>query len=168
MARFYIFAVAYTTKMSKKSGFDLEDRIGYLLFKGHRAMANQLHNNLRKKGLDITPEQWMLLVHLWKDDGLNQNALAKNCGRDKTTITRAIDNLEKMDMVMRVKSKIDARIKHIYLTEKAKSLKETAIPVIDETIEQAQKGIGIYDLEITKETLKKIYKNLSPYEAVDE
>lgn len=149
--------------MAKKE-FDFEDVIGYLLFRTHRAMANKLFQNLKERGFSITPEQWMLLVHLWQEDGRNQNEIAQSCAKDKTTITRAIDNLEKLEMVVRVKDKVDGRVNNIHLTEKAKALQSEVIPVIQETLEQAQAGIGLYDIEITKDTLKKIYKNLIPEE----
>lgn len=131
-------------------------------------MANKLFQNLQDQGIDITPEQWMLLVHLWQKDGRNQNEIAQSCAKDKTTITRAIDNLEKLGMVERVKDKVDGRVNNIFLTEKAKEMQAEVIPVIQQTIEQAQEGIGLYDIEITKDTLKKIYQNLSPYEGEDE
>lgn len=163
----YTFAVAYATSVMTKKQFDLEDIIGYLLARTHRVMANRLFQNLKEKGFNITPEQWMLLVHLWQSDGLNQNEIAQNCGKDKTTITRAIDNLEKAGLVKRVKDKEDGRVNNIHLTEKAKDMQAEVMPVIGQTIEQAQKGIGLYDMEITKETLRKIYDNLSPYEDED-
>lgn len=150
--------------MAKKD-FDFEDVIGYLLFRAHRVLANKLFQNLKEQGFEITPEQWMLLVHLWQKDGQNQNEIAHNCAKDKTTITRAIDNLEKMEMVKRVKDKSDGRVNNIYLTEKAKTMQAEVIPSIQRTVEEAQEGIGLYDIEITKDTLRKIYKNLSPYEA---
>ncbi len=149
--------------MTKKK-INFEDAIGYLLFRAHRVMANKLFQNLKERGFEITPEQWMLLVHLWQKDGLNQNEIAQSCAKDKTTITRAIDNLEKMGMVKRVKDKVDGRVNNIFLTEKAKEMQEQVIPAIENTLEQAQKGIGLYDMEITKDTLRKIYQNLSPYE----
>lgn len=149
--------------MAKKD-FDFEDVIGYLLFRAHRAMANKLFQNLKEQGFDITPEQWMLLVHLWQKDGMSQNEIAQNCAKDKTTITRAIDTLEKRGMVKRVKDDEDGRVNNIFLTEKAKQMHAEVIPTIRQTNEEAQIGIGLYDIEITKETLKKIYNNLSPYE----
>lgn len=128
-------------------------------------MANKLFQNLNEAGFEITPEQWMLLVNLWQKDGINQNEVAKNCAKDKTTITRAVHNLEKLGLVMRMKNKNDARNNHIYLTDKARALQTEVIPVIKKTVKEAQAGIAEKDLEITKQTLQKLYNNLSPYEA---
>jgi len=147
-----------------KKGFYFEGLISYLLFRAHRVMSNTLEQNLKENNFEITPEQWMLLVHLWHQDGMNQNEIARNCAKDKTTITRAIHNLEKSGLVKRVKDKGDGRVNHIFLTEKARQMQDAVLPAIKNTIEAAQEGIGLYDMEITKDTLKKIYKNLSPYQ----
>lgn len=148
--------------MTPKINF--EEVIGYLLFRAHRVMANKLFQNLNQAGFEITPEQWMLLVNLWQKDGINQNEVARNCAKDKTTITRAVHNLEKLGLVVRMKNKNDARNNHIYLTDKARALSSEVIPVIKKTINEAQSGIDKNDMEITKETLRKIYNNLSPHE----
>lgn len=127
-------------------------------------MANKLFQNLNEAGFEITPEQWMLLVNLWQKDGINQNEVARNCAKDKTTITRAVHNMEKLGLVVRMKNKNDARNNHIYLTDKARALSSAVIPVIKKTIKEAQAGIDKEELEITKKILRKIYNNLSPYE----
>lgn len=106
----------------------------------------------------------MLLVNLWQKDGINQNEVARNCAKDKTTITRAVHNMEKLGLVVRMKNKNDARNNHIYLTDKARALSSAVIPVIKKTIKEAQAGIDKEELEITKKILRKIYNNLSPYE----
>lgn len=127
-------------------------------------MANKLFLNLSEAGFQITPEQWMLLVHLWQKDGINQNEVAKNCAKDKTTIARAVRNLEKMKLIVRKKNKSDVRSNQIFLTAKARALKDEVLPAIKKTVKEAQEGITDEELKITKETLKKIYNNLSPYE----
>jgi DNA-binding MarR family transcriptional regulator len=53
-------------------------------------------------GLEITIEQWSILYHLWKEDGLSQQELCNRTFRDKPSITRLIDNLEKQHLVKRV------------------------------------------------------------------
>lgn len=45
--------------------------------------------------LNITPEQNLILLLLWGKDGRSQNEIAKSLVKDKTNITRMLDNLEK-------------------------------------------------------------------------
>ncbi len=78
------------------------------------AVARRLQKNFRNAGLEITIEQWSVLYHLWKEDGLSQLELGNRTYRDKASTTRLIDNLEKQELVTRVASKDDRRINSIY------------------------------------------------------
>ena len=60
------------------------------------AVARRLQKNFRQAGLEITIEQWSVLYHLWKEDGLSQQELGNRTFRDKASITRLIDNIEKL------------------------------------------------------------------------
>jgi DNA-binding MarR family transcriptional regulator len=66
------------------------------------AIARRLQKNFRNNGVDITIEQWSILYHLWKEDGLSQQELCNRTFRDKPSITRLIDNLEKLKLVKRI------------------------------------------------------------------
>ena len=39
------------------------------------ALARRLQKNFKQEGVDITVEQWSVLYHLWKEDGLSQQEL---------------------------------------------------------------------------------------------
>jgi predicted transcriptional regulator len=43
-----------------------------------------------------------VLYHLWKEDGRSQQDLCNATFRDKPSITRLVDNLEKLALVKRV------------------------------------------------------------------
>ena len=45
--------------------------------------------------MNLTIEQWSVLYQLWKEDGKSQQELCNATFRDKPSITRLIDNLEK-------------------------------------------------------------------------
>lgn len=75
------------------------------------AVARRLQKNFRNAGLEITIEQWSILYHLWKEDGLSQQELCTRTFRDKASITRLIDNIEKLGLVERIASKDDRRVK---------------------------------------------------------
>ena len=79
------------------------------------AVARRLQKNFRSAGLEITIEQWSVLYHLWKEDGLSQQELCNRTFRDKPSITRLIDNLEKQKLVKRVASPTDRRINLAWL-----------------------------------------------------
>jgi DNA-binding MarR family transcriptional regulator len=125
------------------------------------AVARRLQKNFRNAGLDITIEQWTVLYHLWKEDCLNQQELSNRTYRDKPSITRLIDNLEKQRLVKRSSSKKDKRINLICLTDAGRSLQDTTLNLANQTMDEALEGVKKNEIEIVKTVLQKVYDNLN-------
>ena len=125
------------------------------------AIARRLQKNFKQAGIDITIEQWSVLYHLWKEDGLSQQQLCEATFRDKPSITRLMDNLEKLKLVKRVPSKNDRRINLIYLTKEAEQLQEQTMELANQTLNEALEGVTNGQIEIAKEVLQKVYDNLA-------
>ena len=125
------------------------------------AVARKLQKNFRQSGLEITIEQWSVLYHLWKEDGLSQQELCNRTFRDKPSITRLIDNLEKQKLVKRTASKSDRRINLVSLTDAAKELQEKTIELANETMNEALVGINKEEIETVKQVLQRVYDNLT-------
>jgi DNA-binding MarR family transcriptional regulator len=124
------------------------------------AVARRLQKNFRLAGLEITIEQWSVLYHLWKQDGLSQQELCNRTFRDKPSITRLIDNLEKQKLVKRMPSKEDRRINLVCLTEPAKLLQDKTIELANQTMDEALVGVNKSEIEIVKLVFQKVYDNL--------
>lgn len=124
------------------------------------AIARRLQKHFRNNGLDITIEQWSILYHLWKEDGLSQQELCNRTFRDKPSITRLIDNLEKLKLVKRIASKEDRRINSVYLTDAALQLQEITITLANQTMDEALVGVSKDEIETVKNVLQKVYDNL--------
>ena len=124
------------------------------------AVARRLQKNFKQANIDITIEQWSVLYHLWKEDGISQQELCLRTFRDKPSITRLVDNLEKLKMVKRVASKQDRRINLIYLTEAAAELQNTTMDMANQTLTEALAGVDEADIELCKSVLVRVYENL--------
>ncbi|MCZ2297931.1 MAG: MarR family transcriptional regulator [Chitinophagales bacterium] len=125
------------------------------------AIARRLQKKFRTNGLDITIEQWSILYHLWKQDGLNQQELCNKTFRDKPSITRLIHNLEKQKLVKRVSNENDKRVNYVYLTDAAKNLQEQTINLANQTMDEALIGVSKNEIETVKNVLQKVYDNLT-------
>ena len=125
------------------------------------AVARKLQKNFRASGLEITIEQWSVLYHLWKEDCLSQQELCNRTFRDKPSITRLIDNLEKQKLVRRMPSKADRRINLVCLTDAAKELQEKTIELANDTMNEALVGINREEIETVKQVLQRVYDNLT-------
>jgi len=117
-----------------------------------RAFANE--------GLDITTEQWTILACLWKEDKVTQQTLSNITLKDKPSITRLIDNLEKRRLVTRVSDLTDRRINLIHLTSAGEALQAKATEIVQKISEKTLMGVSESDLNTVREVLKKIMNNL--------
>ena len=132
----------------------------FITGKASTAIARRLQKNFKQASMDITIEQWSVLYHLWKEDGLSQQQLCDYTFRDKPSITRLVDNLEKVKLVKRVASKDDRRINLICLTKEAQDLQEPTMSLASQTLNEALEGVTAAQIEIAKEVLQKVYDNL--------
>ena len=124
------------------------------------AVARRLQKNFRNAGLEITIEQWSVLYHLWKEDGLSQLELGNRTFRDKASTTRLIDNLEKQELVTRIASKDDRRINLVYLTDTAKPLQQITYELANKTMNESLQNISKEEIEVVKNVLQRVYDNL--------
>jgi len=128
--------------------------------KASTAIARRLQKKLNNAGLNLTIEQWSVLYHLWKQEGMSQQELCNATFRDKPSITRLVDNLEKLDLVKRVASENDRRINLIYLTKQALRLQEQSMILAEETLNEALETVPLEKIAVCKEVLQIVYDNL--------
>jgi DNA-binding MarR family transcriptional regulator len=140
--------------------FKKSELYSFITGKASTAIARRLQKNFKQNGVEITIEQWSVLYHLWKEDGMSQQSLCAATFRDKPSITRLVDNLEKLKLVKRVASKDDRRINMIYLTPEALELQEKSMVLANLTLNEALVGVTNGQIEIAKEVLGQVYENL--------
>jgi len=133
----------------------------FITGKASTAIARRLQKKFNQAGLNLTIEQWSVLYHLWKEDGISQQQLCNATFRDKPSITRLVDNLEKLKLVKRTASKNDRRINMILLTDDAKNLQEQAMELANQTLNEALERVPADRIDICKEVLQIVYDNLT-------
>lgn len=144
--------------MSDKS-YNLDDSLAYLVNHAARAMSHQLNQNFLQAGFNVTGEQWIVLLQILDDEGLNQQEIACKVGKDKASITRLVDGLEKRNLVVRIADKNDRRNKLIYLTKEGKQVKAELSKIATQTLVDLQQNIVSNELEICKKVLRQVFKN---------
>ncbi len=128
--------------------------------KASTAIARRLQKKFNANDLKLTIEQWSVLYHLWKEDGKSQQELCNATFRDKPSITRLIDNLEKLNLVRRMPDETDRRINKVHLTKTALKLQEQSMLMAEETLNEALEGVPAEHIDICKEVLQRVYDNL--------
>ena len=146
--------------MKKIKSLNFNLNMGKLISSTHNMMTKRFVQNAHEAGLDISLDQWMVLGPISYHKNASQKVLSDACLKDKTSITKIVNTLEKKNLVVRVSDQLDQRIKRIILTTAGKQLLTDAIPIMNKTREEVAKGISESDIEIFKDVLSKIISNL--------
>ncbi len=145
--------------MPEQFRVDLQLVFAILNGKVSTAINRKLSRNFRQEGIEITPEQWTILLSLWEKDGVTQQELCYATFKDKPSMTRLIDNMERQHLVVRISDKNDRRTNLIYLTKTGRELESKAYKIANATLEQALDGLTMEELKIGQEVLRKVFIN---------
>ena len=104
--------------------FQVNQSAGFLLGSLAKKTAARFQQLMQLEKIDIGLSGWIVLSRLWEEDGLSQQEISERSGVAKPNISTYIDSLEKVDYVVRVDDPADRRNYKIYMTQKAKKLKE--------------------------------------------
>jgi DNA-binding MarR family transcriptional regulator len=150
--------------MPKKVEYDIQDSLGMLLDVSSQFFRLVLNRKLLPRG--ITVEQWKILIVLWDQEGLTQQELAKRTYKNKVSVVKLIDGLERREMVLRKPDPEDRRLKRIVLTKKGKSLQKDLIALAKSNLRYAAKKIDPAEMVICKDVLRQVIRNMQ--ELMDE
>lgn len=140
---------------------EAQNSFDQLLFAAQAALNRRLLRKFRQAGLDLTVEQWSLLLRLWRREGVTQHQIALCSGKDAPSVTRLLDNMEKNDWVRREPCLNDRRVKYVYLTEKSRGLQPLLCTLTHEAFTQAFAGVCPEKVAFLQETLRQIIGNLN-------
>ena len=126
--------------MSEQFNFDIKLIFAILNGKVSAAINRKLYRNFRQYNVDITPEQWTVLLYLWEKDGVTQQELCNATFKDKPSMTRLIDNME-------------------HLTKTGRDLEEKSRFIANKTLKEALRGLSVEELSISQEVLRKVFLN---------
>ena len=139
--------------LSKKIAVELN--LAGCKLKQYTAAMLKFHN------IDLTPEQFLLLDLLWNKGPLSQQELADSLLKDKNSVTKLVDALERKGFVARRQNPNDRRSNTIILTETATKLKDDAkikgVSILDKMIA----GIKEEELYLFLGTLQKLCANMT-------
>ena len=116
---------------------------------------------LRQENVPLTPEQFLLIDLLWNQGSMSQQQLADQMHKDKNSVTKLVDAIERKGFVYRQQNASDRRSNTLVLTEKALELRDHAkqkgISILDEMLE----GIREAELRSFLSTLNKLNVNMT-------
>jgi DNA-binding MarR family transcriptional regulator len=131
---------------------------GYLVRDAHRAFQRLLERRIAPNG--VTRGQWYFLRVLWTKDGLSQRELSARVGMMEPTTVIALRSMEKAALIRRERSSEDRRVTHVWLTAKAKRMRDQLLQLARDINAQADEGIPPEDVAVFRRVILQMTANL--------
>jgi DNA-binding MarR family transcriptional regulator len=132
----------------------LDDLLGYHL---RRAQAAVFNDFMRAMAEDqITPGQFGVLTLIDRNPGLNQSALARVLGIERSTMVAVIDRLERRRLVARRESAADRRSNVLGLTAQGKALLAAIEPKVRRHEERIAAGLDAGEVRVLIDLLRRV------------
>lgn len=109
---------------------------------------------------DMTLTHWRVLAFLNETDGLGVSALADCTVTDQSTLSRALQQMEKNRLVERRAGTADNRFVEIHITTTGRQLFADIIPLALQLRDRALEGLADADREHLLDLLSRILDNL--------
>lgn len=122
---------------------------------------------LLQKNIDLTKEQFFVLLCL-EQEARPQSFLAMITERDKGSLTRLVQSLEKKEYVQRSVSESDGRVNYVELTPQGQKVLNNTKPLMTKMVMQLQDGIDEHEKSIALKVLQQVQGNaLSELERIE-
>ena len=138
----------------------LDENIIFQIGETYRIVHKRVTAVFAEQGFDVTVEQFGVLAFLWYKEGVKQQDIADGLKRDKTTITRIIENMINRNLIVKVPDQLDKRNKLIFLTQKGKALQKEMVESSGLVYYQTLNNITSKDIKKCLVILKQMMKNL--------
>ena len=119
---------------------------------------------LSRNDINLTPEQYLVMDILWDAEVLSQQAIADIIQKDKNSVTKFIDSLEKKGLVYRQVNKKDRRVNNIVVSEEGMKLKAKTTEVAISMMRNVLKNIKEEDLMALDKVMNQIKENIDEAE----
>ncbi|MEO0582026.1 MAG: MarR family transcriptional regulator [Bacteroidota bacterium] len=116
---------------------------------------------LASHGIDITIDQWLIVRFLLDKKDVNQLTIGEELYKDKPTISRMIQKLEKKGWIIKRKSDVDAREMVINLTADGRRWAKEMLPMIQQIRADGLDALTLEEKQQLSQALGKIRKSLA-------
>jgi len=136
-------------------GYALKNSIAYRFIKAANTVNNKLNKQLSPFNIAIEQRATLEIIKFEKE--VNQTKIAELLGKDKTTISRSLNSLEKKGLIKKSEISGDKRSNKVELTQ-------TGEKILDDTIEEVSSYRESLNEKLTKEEIEAFFKILDKLE----
>lgn len=140
--------------------YDPTKCMGFMTYTTNRLLVASLHKHMVEMGLELTSEQWGVLMQFWNQGDVTQEEITSASGVDKSTVSRALSAMERKGWVTRRLDPSDTRRKILTLTDEANALKQNSLRAVQASLARALQGIDPEEYATCLKVLGLVKKNL--------
>ena len=141
-------------------GIDLLDNsVGFHLGRAHDALLQSIGRRLAEVG--IQPHRIAVMTLISANPGITPRALTQLTGRDKSTLTPILADLERRKLVTRFRSKTDRRSYGLTLSEEGESVVAVMKEVVRENERMVAELLGSKERLAFLEQLKLLTREMN-------
>ena len=131
-----------------------EDCIIFLLAKAYQ----RAHGHFKKYMLayGLTPIQHLILETLWEEEGVSAGDIGKKLVLDSATLSGILDRMAERDWIVKETNPQDKRFLRIYLSDKAKQLRNDLLESRERANDEILENLSIEEKIILKRLLRDI------------
>lgn len=140
------------------SAVAIVDTVSYAL-----AQACKAHRNLIAAALDdlgLYPGQELILMLLWEREGLTHSELVELCRVEAPTVSRSLQRMEGLGVIVRRPDDRDARVSRVYLTDRGRELREPVELAWQQLEERSVAGLTLEERLLLRRLLVSLRANL--------
>ena len=150
--------MATNRKRPSSGDYPPVESAGYLVRDAHRAFQRLLEKRIAAHG--ISRGQWYFLRVLWTQDGLSQRELSARVGMMEPTTVIALRSMEKGGLIRRSRSTDDKRVTNVWLTAKAKRMRDEMLALARDINEEACQGVSREEFDAFRRAIARMTVNL--------
>jgi MarR family transcriptional regulator for hemolysin len=146
-------APAETAPAPRPDPATLQPNIGAMLHDVARLFRRRFERRARQTGLPITRQQARALLHIARNEGLSQAAIATILEIEPIALVRLLDRLHEEGLVERRPHPTDRRVRTLWLTPLAWDVIDRVLAINQEVREEACAGLPLATREMLMRAL---------------
>ena len=127
-----------------------------------KVLENHFNERIAAHELNLTRVQFIALKVISLEEYTSQNKVAFITSRDKSSLVRLLNTLEKKGFITRSPSPDDKRVNLLKITGTGRKELEKVAPVIREVEQHVTEGLNQNDINTTIRVLSQVFEKVKP------
>ncbi len=142
----------------KRDLFTGKWNIGFIMRDLHRMFRGEVKDAIASHGVSVS--MWSYLWTLYQEDGLPQNELARRVRLVGPSVVAGLNQMERLGLVRRQRSKEDRRVIHVFLTPKANALRDDIMMAASKASAKALRFLSSSEINLLVGLLARVKQGL--------